>query len=175
MIVPLVAIFASLELSTGLIALLARLSQNVAWFDFKVFHTTKIFIVVVLYGAATDYCLFLISRYREEMQAGCRRRALRAALASVGGAVTASAMTTILGLGTMIFAAFGKFRYGGPTIALSLAVALLACLTLAPALLRLGGAIVFWPFGIGARPRRRRTARPPPFRGDCGRPSAAPW
>ena len=151
MIVPLVAIFASLELSTGLIALLARLGQTVDWFDFKVFRTTKIFIIVVLYGAATDYCLFLISRYREEFQRGLPpRRALRSALAGVGHAVTASAMTTILGLGTMIFAAFGKFRYGGPTIALSLAVALLACLTLAPALLLAGGRFVFWPFGIGA-------------------------
>ena len=70
MIVPLVAIFASLELSTGVIALLAKLGQNVEWFDFKVFHTTMIFIIVVLYGAATDYCLFLISRYREELQRG---------------------------------------------------------------------------------------------------------
>ncbi len=150
-IVPLVVIFASLELSTGVIALLARLGQRVDWFDFKVFHTTKIFIVVVLYGAATDYCLFLVSRYREELQRGLPPwRALRSALASVGGAVAASAMTTILGLGTMIFAAFGKFRYGGPTIALSLAVALLACLTLAPAMLFGIGRIVFWPFGVGA-------------------------
>ena len=73
-----------------------------------------------------------------------------AALANVGHVVTASAMTTILGLGTMIFAEFGKYRCGGPTIALSLAVALAACLTLAPALLRAGGQMIFWP--LGSRP-----------------------
>ena len=174
-IVPLVAIFASLELSTGLIALLARLGQTVNWFDFKVFRTTKIFIIVVLYGAATDYCLFLISRYREELQRGLPpRRALRSALASVGHAVTASALTTILGLGTMIFAAFGKFRYGGPTIALSLAVALLACLTLAPALLLAGGRIVFWPFGV--TPSTTPTSEMPTRSWDgCGKGSAMPW
>ena len=69
-LVPLVTIFASLELSTGLIALLARLGQRVEWFDFQVFRTTKIFIIVVLFGAATDYCLFLVARYREELQHG---------------------------------------------------------------------------------------------------------
>ena len=111
----------------------AQLSQQVEWFDFKVFRTTQIFIVVILYGATTDYCLFLISRYAEELKRGLPpREAVEAAIARVGPAITASAMTTILSLGMMIFAQFGKFRYGGPTIALSLLVALAASLTLAP-------------------------------------------
>src|SRR5436305_624244 len=42
-------------------------------------------------------------------------------------------------------AEFAKVRCAGPAIALSLAVALLAALTLTPALLRLFGRAAFWP------------------------------
>src|SRR5436305_25116 len=45
----------------------------------------------------------------------------------------------------MGFAEFAKIRCAGPAIALSLAVALLAALTLTPALLRLFGRAAFWP------------------------------
>ena len=152
-LVPLVVILATWVLSIDLLALLAALSERVAWFDFKIFRTSKIFIIVILFGAATDYCLFLISRYLE----GLRQRlpageALQTAVARVGAAVTASALATVLGLSTMVFAEFGRYRYGGLSIALTLVVALLACLTLAPALLRAGGRAVYWPFRVGSGP-----------------------
>ena len=58
----------------------------------------------------------------------------------------ASAGTVIVGLGMLYFSSFAKIKYTGPTIALSLAVALAASLTLAPALLACLRGAMFWPF-----------------------------
>ncbi len=74
----------------------------------------------------------------------------------MGGALAASAATVIVGLGMMAFAEFAKVRSGGPAIAISLAVALAASLTLAPALLCIMGPAVFWPRAAEARRRRPR-------------------
>lgn len=135
-LIPLVTIGVAVKVSLNLVALLAQ----VEWLGFHLFSTTQIYVVVVLFGAGTDYCLFLLARFREELRiAKSPRDALGETLGRVGGAVTASAGTVMCGLGMMVFAEFGKFRYSGITVAISLFVALCAALTLSPALLRVLG------------------------------------
>ena len=93
--------------------------------NFQVINITNLFVIVVLFGAGTDYCLFLIARYREELVAGPGRdEALREAISQVGGALVASAGTVIVGLGMLWFSSFAKIQYTGPAIALSLAIGL---------------------------------------------------
>ncbi|QGJ69375.1 Membrane protein actII-3 [Planctomycetales bacterium 10988] len=142
-IVPLTTIGFSVFVAMRTVSILA----DQPWIDFQVFTTSKIFIIVILFGAGTDFCLFLISRYKEELgHTASQADAMVQALGGVGHALAASAFTTIGGLGVMYFATFGKYQYSGPTVGLCLAVALAACLTLAPALIRAFGKWVFWPF-----------------------------
>jgi putative drug exporter of the RND superfamily len=145
-LVPLVTIAGSVWVALKLLALCTLIP------GFHLVNISQIFAVVMLYGAGTDYCLFLISRYREELTEGHERsEALSLSVGHVGGALAASAGTVIVGLGMMGFAEFAKVRSGGPAIAISLAVALIASLTLAPALLQLLGKAVFWPCGVPAK------------------------
>jgi RND superfamily putative drug exporter len=162
-LVPLVTLAVSVWIALNILAL-ATLIPGV-----HLVNVSKVFAIVILYGAGTDYCLFLISRYREELANGKKTGpALGHTVGTVGGALAASAGTVMIGLGLMATAEFAKVRYAGPAIALGLGVALLASLTLTPALLQLLGPVVFWP-GRAPRPvtvpRRNRRIEVAPPRG----------
>ncbi len=139
-LIPLLTIATSVWVSLKLLAIMTLIP------GVHLVSISKIFAIVILYGAGTDYCLFLISRWREELEAGFDvKDALSRSVGGVGGALAASAGTVMVGLGLMAIAEFAKVRYAGPAIALSLGVALAASLTLTPALLSILGRIVFWP------------------------------
>ncbi len=164
--IPLTSIALSLIIATSVIALLARDPANSASSGLGVFTTTRVFIVVLLFGAGTDFCLFLLARCRELIESRNlqSRREMYGIVASgwrsVHDALVASALTTIVGLGLMWFSDFEKFQFSGPIIAISLAVTLLVCLTFTPALLCALGKSAFWPLVGGSQsdsPRRSAT------------------
>jgi putative drug exporter of the RND superfamily len=101
---------------------------------------------VVSLGAGTNYSLFLMSRYREELERGLpHREALAVALTRVGSAITASALTVIVATGVMAFAGLELFRSVGPNVAVAIAVMLLCGLTFMPALMAVVGPALWWP------------------------------
>lgn len=158
--VPLVSILVAITCASGLVAVIASASDRpgLGWLDLKVFTTSRIFVIVILFGAGTDYCLFLISRLREEAANRPWGDAVEVSLARVADALVGSAMTTVVGLAMLWVARFGKFHYSGPVIAICLLVALAVCTTLTPAILRALGPVVFWP---GSPPKRAAEVHSP--------------
>ena len=145
--VPMISIAFAVIVSTSLVALLTHWSiiELIPGLDLRIFTTSRIFVVVILFGAGTDYCLFLIARLREEAMRLPWEEACQTSLRGVMGALTGSALTTVVGLGMLWIASYGKFHYTGPIIAICLLVGLLICTTLTPALIYSIGPKVFWP------------------------------
>jgi len=112
----------------------------------QVSDLTPVLLVVVLLGAGTDYGLFLIFRVREEIRRGLEPRdAVAFALDKVGESITFSGLTVMAALSTVVLASFGLYQGFGPALAIGIAMALFANLTLLPALLAIFGRAVFWP------------------------------
>jgi len=101
---------------------------------------------VLVLGAATDYALLLISRYREELhQHTSRFDAMRVALRGVVEPIIASGSTVIAGLMVLLLSDLSSNRGLGPVGSIGIACAMFAALTLLPALLVLFGRWIFWP------------------------------
>jgi RND superfamily putative drug exporter len=101
---------------------------------------------VLVFGAGTDYALLLTARYREELRRHTsRHEAMAIALRRAGPAILASAGTVIASLLVLMIAELNSTSSMGPVLAIGVGVALVAMLTLLPALLVICGRWVFWP------------------------------
>ncbi|MET8133868.1 MMPL family transporter [Streptomyces sp. NPDC005251] len=115
---------------------------------------------ILVFGAGTDYALLIISRYREELRRVERPYdAMKEALRGCGPAVLASSGTVAAGLLCLLAADLNSSRGMGPTGTVGVLCALVAMLTLLPAVLVLLGRRVFWPLvpAYGTEPKQRRS------------------
>jgi RND superfamily putative drug exporter len=134
----------TVALATAITRKLLSIMAAAGWID--LFSGINPYVTVVVYGAGVDYCLFLIARYKEELDGGgTMDEAIVSSMSKVGAALTASAGTVMCGIGMMVFAEFGKFQQAGVAITFGLFIVLLASLTFTPAMLRLAGRWAFWP------------------------------
>jgi putative drug exporter of the RND superfamily len=97
-------------------------------------------LLVLVFGAGTDYSLLLVHRYREEQDLGAAVRETRPALLASGGTVIAAMLV-------LLVADLESTHWLGPVLAIGIAVMLLAAFTLLPALLAILGDRAFWPAG----------------------------
>ncbi|WP_163544129.1 MMPL family transporter [Occultella kanbiaonis] len=103
-----------------------------------------LFILVI--GAATDYALLYVARYRDALRGNPTAwGATKAALRGSFEPILASGGTVIAALLCLLLSDLNSNRSLGPVAAIGIAFALLAALTLLPALMLLTGRGVFWP------------------------------
>ncbi|MFE3756860.1 MMPL family transporter [Nocardia tengchongensis] len=132
----------------GLVSALANgvIASASSAFDLKIDNSVQSLLVVVLFGVGTDYILFLMFRYRERLRAGeDPKTAMVSSVERVGEAITSAAAAVIIAFGALTLSTLGMFRSMGIALAIAVAVALLAGLTLVPAIVSLLGTKVFWP------------------------------
>jgi putative drug exporter of the RND superfamily len=101
---------------------------------------------VLVIGAATDYALLLVARYREELHHYASRfTAMKVAWRNVLEPTAASAATAIAALAVLLLSELNSNRSTGPIAALGIASAFVVTLTLLPAMLLIFGRWIFWP------------------------------
>ncbi|MET8366608.1 efflux RND transporter permease subunit, partial [Micromonospora sp. NPDC005194] len=102
---------------------------------------------VLVFGAATDYALLLIARYREELRREENRfAAMRAALRRTAEPILASGGTVVLGVLTLLLSEQETNRALAVACAAGVVFAMLSALFVLPAVLVLFGRGLFWPF-----------------------------
>ena len=150
MLVPLITIGVSYLVARGISGYIAAAGANVS-------SSVDAYLVVVLFGIGTDYCLFLVSRFKEELGGNNPRTAVELSLRRIGPVILASAITVILALLCLEISRFGNNRTSGLILAIGVAVTLLAGLTLTPALISLFGHKLLWPARLSQTKRDNRS------------------
>jgi putative drug exporter of the RND superfamily len=136
---PLIVVFFAYTVTQALVYALAKSGATVSS------NSTSI-LIVLMFGVGTDYCLLLVSRYREELRRiDDKHAAMARAVRRAGPAILASGMTVSLAMLTLALADNKNTSSLGPVAAIAVFTAMVAGLTLLPTLLTIFGRRGFWP------------------------------
>ena len=139
-VIPLLSALFALTMAGGIVYLLAKADI------IDVDGQSQGILSVLVIGAATDYALLLIARYREELHHHEDRfAAMKAAYKGVWEPIIASGSTVSISLLILLFSQLTNTAGLGPIGAIGIVCAMITILTLLPALLLLFGRWIFWP------------------------------
>lgn len=141
-IVPLLCVGLVMQVSLSIIAFI---SENTSFL--VVNGQSRGVMTVVLFGSGTDYCLFIASRFKEELKrTSSSIQAMRNTMKGIGGAVGSAGATIIIASAILLIADLKSYQSMGPVIGIAIIIMTIASLTLVPAILTVLGAKAFWPF-----------------------------
>jgi RND superfamily putative drug exporter len=132
-LLPLITIGCSYLVSMGILGYMAQAGMQVS-------TLAEAYLVVIIFGVGTDYCMFIVSRFREELLEAEHLQAQH-----IGPVIAASALTVVVAFLALSISRFGMNQTTGYALALGVTLTLVAGLTLTPALMSIFGKKVFWP------------------------------
>lgn len=120
-------------------------------------YLSTLLLTIISLGAGVDYCIFIYSRYNEELKRGKPKEdAVKIAIEHAGESVLHSGLTVMVGFGALIIPNFPMLRSLGIAMLIGVAFSIMASLLIVPSLLMLLGDAVFWPkkLNIILRPQK---------------------
>ncbi|WP_017549673.1 MMPL family transporter [Salinicoccus carnicancri] len=116
----------------------------VEWFGFPVSPQTQSFLIVILFGIGTDYCILLLNRFKEELQFHDKYESVLRTFRTGGKTVFISGLSGAIVFGVLYFANFEIYR-SAVGVAIGIVFLLLSLFTVLPILMQLLGRYIFWP------------------------------
>jgi putative drug exporter of the RND superfamily len=138
-VIPLLTVGFSYLVSQSIVAMLVD-----KW-DFPISNYTQIFLVAVLFGIGTDYCILLLSRFKEELAHNeSVAAAIIATYKNAGRTVFFSGVAVMIGFAAIGFSQFILYQ-SAAAVAIGVAMLLVGLFTIVPFFMAVLGQKIFWP------------------------------
>ncbi|MGG3888180.1 MMPL family transporter [Metabacillus fastidiosus] len=138
-VIPLVTVGITYITSQSIVSIL------VDKLDFPLSNFTQIFLVAILFGIGTDYCILLLSRFKEEIgQKESITEAIVETYRTAGRTVFFSGLAVMIGFAAIGFSTFKLYK-SASAVAVGVAILLIALFTIVPFFMSILGPKIFWP------------------------------